>query len=177
MRRVKLKQMNRATAGVQDPVRGDHVYVRRGFRYTHHGIACGDGTVIHYVGPRGTVRHVGRTSIEDFEAGGTVRVKLQRRQLSADEAIEAAESMIGFADYHLTRSNCEHFAAWCSTGRARSMQVERWALAAHGMASFVVLYVASLHIAFAGLAGAGLYALTRARTRPISRADAAVAGT
>lgn len=167
--------MNRATAGVHDPVRGDHIYVRRGFRYTHHGIACGDGTVIHYVGPRGTVRHVGRTSMAKFAAGGAVRVRRHRRHHGADATIEAAESMIGSADYHLTKSNCEHFAAWCSTGRARSTQVQRWALAAHGMASLVVLHVASIHIALAGLAGAGLYALTRPRTRSISARDAAAA--
>ena len=169
--------MNRAIAGVHGPARGDHIYVRRGFHYAHHGIACGDGTVIHYVGPRGTVRQVCRTSMVEFEAGGTARVKLRRRQLSADETIEAAESMIGSADYHLTKSNCEHFAAWCSTGRARSAQVQRWALAAHGTASFVVLQVASIHIAIAGLAGAGLYALTRPRTRSISAPNPAVART
>lgn len=27
--------------------KGDHLYVSRGL-YTHHGIDCGDGTVIHY---------------------------------------------------------------------------------------------------------------------------------
>jgi len=49
--------------------RGDHVYVRRRRHYSHHGIDCGDGTVIHYVGVRRSIRRIVRTSLTEFAAG------------------------------------------------------------------------------------------------------------
>ena len=57
--------------------KGDHLYVqRKGGLYAHHGIDCGDGTVIHYSGeswysPR-SVRH---TSIDAFARGDEIQVR------------------------------------------------------------------------------------------------------
>ncbi|MFT4286021.1 lecithin retinol acyltransferase family protein [Nocardioides sp.] len=127
-------------------VRGDHIYVSRGRRYTHHGIDCGDGSVIHYVGPRGSIRYVARTPLEEFAAGDEVRVRQYKRAVDAEETMRNAESLIGSTDYHLIRNNCEHFAAWCRTGRARSSQVRRWTLAAQGTASVAVTQAAGLHV-------------------------------
>ncbi len=140
--------------------RGDHVYVRRGRRYTHHGIDCGDGTVIHFVGSRGSGRHVGRTSTQVFSAGSPVMIRTYEQRLSPEEAVRNAESRLGSVDYHLVRNNCEHFAAWCCTGRARSSQVRRWALAAQGtLASMFAVQTLGGHLAVLGLASAGAYAL------------------
>ncbi len=138
--------------------RGDHVYVRRGRRYTHHGIDCGDGSVIHYVGPRGTVRRVARTPVEEFAAGSEVLVRTYETRLSADEAIANAESRLGSSGYHLVRNNCEHFAAWCCTGRAASTQVRRWFIGSQGaLATIVTAESAGAHMILLGTAGAGLY--------------------
>lgn len=142
--------------------RGDHLYVRRGRRYTHHGIDCGDGTVIAYVGPRGTVRYVGRTSLESFARGARVRVRDHADRLSPDETVHRAESRLGSVGYSLVRNNCEHFATWCCTGRKASAQVRRWALAVQStLASLVAAESFGAHIVVAGTLGAGLYALTR----------------
>lgn len=139
--------------------RGDHLYVRRGRHYSHHGIDCGDGTVIHYVGPRRKLRYVARTSLETFAKGCEVEQRTYDRRLTADEVVRNAESRIGSVGYHLVRNNCEHFAAWCCTGRARSFQVRRWALAAQGtLATLVAAQPAGLHIVVVGTVGAGLYA-------------------
>jgi hypothetical protein len=139
--------------------RGDHIYVQRGRHYTHHGVDCGDGSVIHYVGPRGPLRHVGRTSLEEFAAGSVVQVRAHVDRLDVETTIENAESRVGSRDYHLVRNNCEHFAAWCCTGRAASSQVRRWALAAQGtFASFVAVQSLGAHLAVLGTVGAGLYA-------------------
>lgn len=150
-------------------VRGDHIYVRRsrrGRRYSHHGIYCGDGTVIHFVGPRRGESRVQRTSLEEFAAGDEVRVRKHRRDVIDPEAtVRNAESVLGQQGFHLVRNNCEHLAAWCRTGRARSVQVQRWALAAQGTASVAVVQVPSVPIVFAGVVGAGLYAYTRPRRR------------
>jgi len=142
--------------------RGDHVFVRRGRRYTHHGVDCGDGRVIHYVGPRGSVREVARTSLVDFAAGSKVKIRTYRDRLSPDETMRNAESRLGSLDYHLVRNNCEHFAAWCCTGRATSSQVRRFMFATNGtVASLVAVQSMGPHVAIAGTMGAGVYALTR----------------
>ena len=143
--------------------RGDHIYVRRGRHYTHHGVDCGDGTVIHYVGPRGSVRHVRQTPVEEFSVGSAVMVRDYEQRLGADEAIRKAESRLGSSGYHLVRNNCEHFAAWCCTGRARSTQVRRWALATQGTVASMVVATQALgtHLALLGTLGAGLYAIAR----------------
>lgn len=139
--------------------RGDHIYARRGARYSHHGIDCGDGSVIHYAGPRGTVRRVARTPWEEFAAGSKVRVRTYRERLDADVTLRNAESRLGEPGYHLMRNNCEHFAAWCATGRASSSQVRRWAIASQGtLASFLAAESLGAHVALVATVGAGLYA-------------------
>ena len=104
--------------------RGDHIYARRGRRYSHHGIDCGDGTVIHYVGARGSDRHVARTPLHEFAAGSDIQVRAYEHRLTAEETIRNAESRLGSAGYHLVRNNCEHFAVWSSTGRAASTRFD-----------------------------------------------------
>lgn len=152
--------------------RGDHLYVRRGRHYTHHGIDCGDGSVIHHVGPRGRLRHIGRTSVETFAAGSDVRVRAHVDRLDPETTVRSAESRMGSRDYHLVRNNCEHFATWCCTGRAASSQVRRWLLAVQGtFASFAAVWLLGAHLAVLGTVGAGLYAFAgplrhRSRRRP-----------
>jgi hypothetical protein len=141
--------------------RGDHIYVRRGRRYSHHGVDCGDGSVIHYVGPRGSERYVARTPLEVFTAGSDVQVRPYAKRLSAEETVLNAESRLGSVGYRLVRNNCEHFAAWCCTGRAASSQVRRWALVTHGTVAWLVTAQSLGHLAVLGTVGAGLYALAR----------------
>jgi hypothetical protein len=140
---------------------GDHLYVRRGLRYSHHGIDCGDGTVIHHIGPRRSLL-VARTSLEEFAVRSKVRVRTYGDRLSAEDAIRNAESRLGSSDYSLVRNNCEHFAAWCCTGRARSAQVRRWVLGLQGaVVTFVAAQSIGAPLALAGTAGAGFVALLR----------------
>ena len=142
--------------------RGDHVYVRRGRRYTHHGIDCGDGSVIHYAGPRGSVRRVARSPIEEFAAGSEVLVRAYETRLSADEAIANAESRLGSSGYHLVRNNCEHFATWASTGAARSGQVRGWAVAApSAFAGIGASEAAGIHLMLLGFLSMCVYAVTK----------------
>ena len=139
---------------------GDHLYVRRGLRYSHHGIDCGDGSVIHHVGPRRS-RYIGRTSIEEFAARSTVRVRTYGERLSAADTVRNAESRLGATDWSLVRNNCEHFAAWCSTGRARSAQVRRWLAVPGVAATFFAALALGAPLALAGAASAGLVAMLR----------------
>lgn len=97
-----------------------------------------------------------------FAAGSEVLVRNYDHQLDADETIRNAESRLGSVDYHLIRNNCEHFAAWCCTGRAVSGQVRRWLLATQGtLATLVATQPMGIHIALLETVSASLYALAR----------------
>jgi hypothetical protein len=141
--------------------RGDHLFVRRR-HYTHHGIDCGDGTVIHFGRKRsGAGRRIERVSREAFARGGEVRVKPHRHRLPVEQILRNAESRLGETNYSLMRNNCEHIATWSVTGRPASKQVRNWAVAAPGAVfSFGFLDTMGLHLLLLGSV-VGLLALRR----------------
>lgn len=107
--------------------RGDQIYVMRPFigldgLYEHHGIDCGDGTVIHYSkSPEpATIR---RTSMAAFAMGNPVFVKPQAVGYIPDVVLDRAERRLGEQQYVLLSNNCEHFATWCKTGQNVSQQL------------------------------------------------------
>ncbi len=117
---------------------GDHIYVRR-FGYSHHGIDCGDGTVIHFSGEPGKGKRsaaIVRSSMESFAQGGKVRTVAYGRRRSRKETVAAARRRVGESGYNLVWNNCEHFSKWCCTGSSRSEQVNNVASGA-GVAAVV----------------------------------------
>ncbi|HEY9646850.1 MAG TPA: lecithin retinol acyltransferase family protein [Chroococcidiopsis sp.] len=122
--------------------RGDQIYVMRPLAgmdelYQHHGIDCGDGTVIHY--RKGDQATISRTSFASFAKGKPVFVKSQPVSFIPDVVIQRAESRLDEQNYNLLTNNCEHFATWCKTGRNESLQLlefgldgARWNTAAIG---------------------------------------------
>jgi len=112
--------------------RGDHIYVDRlGGIYSHHGIDCGDGTVIHYWTDELPLRSsVKRTSLAEFAEGGSIRVRGYADCDAPDRVLRRALGSLGARGFDPLMSNCEHFAVWCKTGRRESAQV-------NSMASFV----------------------------------------
>ncbi|MGL6281093.1 MAG: lecithin retinol acyltransferase family protein, partial [Microcoleaceae cyanobacterium] len=105
--------------------RGDQIYAMRELMnisgvYEHHGIDCGDGTVIHYRKPSETIE---RTSLEIFSQGQRIYVKPYAIRYIADTTIYRAESRLGEREYNLLFNNCEHFATWCVTGINDSKQI------------------------------------------------------
>ncbi|NEQ52567.1 MAG: hypothetical protein F6K11_20915 [Leptolyngbya sp. SIO3F4] len=110
-------------------VRGDQVYVMRdvmGVPYQHHGIDCGDSTVIHYR-KVGTAT-VSRTSTEAFAQGNPVYTLSRPVAFIPDVVIDRAESRLGEQRYNLFFNNCEHFANWCKTGESVSTQLNEFGL-------------------------------------------------
>ena len=106
---------------------GDQIYVYRELLnlegvYEHHGIDCGDGTVIHYRKPSETIE---RTSWEIFKRGNPIYRKKHDQQFCflPDIVIHRAESRLGEQKYHLLFNNCEHFANWCKIGISESKQI------------------------------------------------------
>lgn len=109
--------------------RGDQIYVYREFLtlqgvYEHHGIDCGDGTVIHYRKFENYAR-IERTSLFTFARNQKILLKqyLSGFCFIADDVIKRAESRLGEKNYNLLFNNCEHFATWCKTGLSDSKQV------------------------------------------------------
>ncbi|WP_449418137.1 lecithin retinol acyltransferase family protein [Phormidium nigroviride] len=108
--------------------KGDHIYVDCGV-YTHHGIDCGDGTAIHYIGEslKGVIT---RTSLAEFTSGKQLFVKEYELSDLSDIILLRAKSRLGENKYDLLFNNCEHFATWCKTGKHESEQVNRAATVA-----------------------------------------------
>ncbi|MEH1948085.1 MAG: lecithin retinol acyltransferase family protein [Nostoc sp.] len=110
--------------------KGDHIYVSlwiNGNPFTHHGIDCGDGTVIHYDGQR--ICLLSKTA---FAEGKTIHIK-EYGKCDADEiVVQRAKTRLGEDKYWATSNNCEHFAYYCKTGKHKSEQVNRVVAAGGG---------------------------------------------
>ena len=134
--------------------KGDHLYYYlAGGSFSHHGLDCGDGTVIHYdLTPweklkgsyeRDTSGRVARTSFDEFAQGNEVLIRSYEQStvevFDNQTTMGRAEQRIGDEDYSIFGNNCEHFVVWCKTGVSGSSQVE-----AHAKASTAVLKGAPL---------------------------------
>ncbi|MEL6456557.1 MAG: lecithin retinol acyltransferase family protein [Cyanobacteria bacterium J06623_5] len=109
--------------------RGDQVYAYRdvlGIPYEHHGIDCGDGTVIHY--SKLGEAEIKKTTLETFARGGSVYVKAQPTAFIPENVVSRAESRLGERQYDLFFNNCEHFANWCKTDRSECLQLNNFGL-------------------------------------------------
>ena len=119
--------------GTEELARGEHIYVSRKLRtYSHHGIDCGDGTVIHFTGEPGfrkTGASVARTPIADFAPSSRVRTRQHRKHSATEVVVARAESQLEAKGYNIAFNNCEHFAYWCCTGVNKSRQVQNVAAA------------------------------------------------
>ncbi|WP_439637983.1 lecithin retinol acyltransferase family protein [Spirulina sp.] len=105
---------------------GDQLYVIRPFLnlsgvYEHHGIDCGDGTVIHYRKPSEVVE---RTDRATFTQDQPVYRKTYPTAFIPSVVVQRAISRLGEQRYNLLFNNCEHFATWCKTGVNHSQQVK-----------------------------------------------------
>ncbi|AFZ42646.1 PspA/IM30 family protein [Halothece sp. PCC 7418] len=107
--------------------RGDQIYILEPFvnfqgMYEHHGIDCGDGSVIHLRKYNETIT---RTSFGEFTKSQKVYVKHYPLAFVPDAVVHRAESRLGEkARYNLLFNNCEHFATWCKLGHSHSQQVK-----------------------------------------------------
>jgi hypothetical protein len=82
--------------------RGDHILVHRwGGLYSHHGIDCGDDSVIHLTAAGLAAPSVRRDSLETFAEGGKVEVRnyddFFKAASGADGAIQSASLNLGKA--------------------------------------------------------------------------------
>lgn len=110
--------------------RGDQIYVIIEFLniqgvYEHHGIDCGDGSVIHL---RKRTETIERTPFSAFvnDAKSKVYVRHYPTCFIPNVVVRRAESRLGERKYNLLFNNCEHFATWCKTGVSESQQVKNF---------------------------------------------------
>lgn len=110
--------------------RGDQIYVYRELFnlqevYEHHGIDCGDSTVIHYRKPSETIE---RTSLLTFSRRNQIYVREYHHEFCfiPDVVIGRAANRLGEKKYNFLFNNCEHFATWCKTGISYSVQIENF---------------------------------------------------
>jgi hypothetical protein len=124
----------------------DHIRVRRN-GYWHHGIDCGDGTVIHYSGTlwRSIDAAIVRSPMAEFALGRPVEVVELCAAEDADAVLGRAMARLGEAQYHVVFNNCEHFAHWCTAGVHHSKQVRR-AIKRTAKVAAAAVAVAALHV-------------------------------
>ena len=112
---------------------GDHIFVYN-WGYSHHGIDCGDGKVIHFdFDPRRKLlstilnrdlSQIRETTLEEFSRGRTVHVRQYDQCDDPQTVVARARSRVGESGYHLFGNNCEHFSVWCKSCIHESTQVE-----------------------------------------------------
>lgn len=143
--------------------RGDHIWVIRPLKYTHHGIDCGDGIVIHFTGEPGKKNEaaISRTPMAEFALDSIVHLREYSQKDDGDTVIERAESKLDSKEYNLVTNNCEHFATWCCTGRTASQQVRMaTSLTSSGAAAATTIGATAGVVgavgSVAGLSGAGI---------------------
>ena len=105
--------------------KGDHIRSPRGI-YWHHGIDCGDGTVIHYSGGLSRKTHaiIQSSPLDEFAEHNAIEIVDHCYAFPTDQVVARAQSRLGECRYSLAFNNCEHFAVWCKTGDHLSEQIE-----------------------------------------------------
>lgn len=141
---------------------GTHLKVaRRG--YSHHGLATGEGTVVHYSGLADGLRAgpVEEVSLAQFAGGRAIKViEHAEREYGGVASVERARSRTGEGAYRVDANNCEHFVLWAIQGLHESRQVERGTVgfktASSAAAGKGALMVVGATGQVAGLSGPGI---------------------
>lgn len=142
----------RSTAAMPRLSPGDHVKVDCG--YWHHGVVVGPDTIIHFSGVNAgkAQASIRLATLADFAGGREVITVQYGRRHDAETTVALAWAALGRGGYDLAQDNCEHFARYCCTGTARSLQVEN----AVGAAGTGMVTFAAAPAAVAGVAALGV---------------------
>lgn len=104
---------------------GTHLKVKLGV-YEHHGIACGDGNVVHF--GRGIFdidnAVIEQVDLETFSQSRPIVVVDSKIEFPPEEVVRRATSRLGERSYDLWSNNCEHFANWSRSGDHSSPQID-----------------------------------------------------
>lgn len=139
---------------------GSHIKTSR-MGYSHHGIYCGDGKVVHYAGfaqafNKGILEV---TTLKKFLGNEVdcyiVRYPANKVMFSPQRIVRRALGRVGEDSYNLAFNNCEHFACWCVTNKSESKQVKTVLLhSTVTLASYKTINISKLVSATAGTGAA-----------------------
>ncbi|ACK68235.1 NC domain-containing protein [Rippkaea orientalis PCC 8801] len=136
--------------------KGDHIYIQC-LGFDHHGIDCGDDTVIHYSGSiKGGTGKIVRELKSKFANRKLIRVKTYGNKYSPDLIVQRAEFRLKNSHkegYNLVFNNCEQFAYDCTQGQPDSWQLKHGAMAFVGGASVAVLNPVTTTVSAGGILG------------------------
>jgi hypothetical protein len=111
-------------------MKGDQIYVLcdtniLAYQHTfqHHGIDCGDGTVIHFSKRRGKIVQDPMCRFKSISKDGVIRTYNSKKCYSPSVIVQRAMNKLGETEYNLGLNNCEHFASWCRTDQWESQQI------------------------------------------------------
>ncbi|MCC5656127.1 lecithin retinol acyltransferase family protein [Nostoc sp. XA010] len=109
---------------------GDHIYCRiyhNDKSPYHHGIDCGNDTVIHYQNnyKDGKDRIIRWVSMTEFTKNRKIYIKKHDKCDPPIVVFMRAKRRLGEESYNIFYNNCEHFAHYCKTGEPISPQVEK----------------------------------------------------
>jgi hypothetical protein len=137
-------------------VRGDHIFVYR-MGYSHHGIDCGGGRVIHFdstpwrklMSVTGWPRpcSIREVSLDEFTRGHEFHVRPYQSCDDPEAVIQRARSRLNEKSYDLLENNCEHFAVWCKTGRPESTQIRAVQRSTHQLSKAATIAAFGLRLA------------------------------
>ncbi|OYD93777.1 hypothetical protein CDG76_17515 [Nostoc sp. 'Peltigera membranacea cyanobiont' 210A] len=109
---------------------GDHIYCsiyNNSKSPYHHGIDCGNDTVIHY---KNNYKH-GKDGIilwvpmNEFAKNRKIYIKKYDKSDPPLVVFMRAKRRLGEKNYNIFYNNCEHFAHYCKTGKPISPQVDK----------------------------------------------------
>ena len=133
-----FKTTNKTIFFIYELTKGDHIKFKRGI-YSHHAVVVdvyvdtNSYKVIHFTGEK---RSGGAAEITEeilkFEMEEITLIRYRYGRLSKRITVKRAYDLLNIQEtstraiiYNILVNNCEHFATWCVTGEAESIQVNK----------------------------------------------------
>ena len=133
-----FKTTNKTIFFIYELTKGDHIKFKRGIYY-HHAVVVdvyvdtNSYKVIHFTGEKrsDTPAEI-KEEILKFKIGEIIRIRYRYGRLSKRITVKRAYDLLNIQEtstraiiFNILVNNCEHFATWCITGEAKSVQVNK----------------------------------------------------
>lgn len=129
-----FKTTNKTIFFIYELTKGDHIKFKRGI-YSHHAVVVdvyvdtNSYKVIHFTGEKKSGRAAEITEeILKFEIEKITLIRYRYGRLGRHITVKRAYDLLTSTRtiiYNILVNNCEHFATWCVTGEAESIQVNK----------------------------------------------------
>ena len=97
---------------------GSHLITPR-IGYQHHGLYIGNEQVIHFTNHS----RIEIVSLSEFTDGNGYDTQSFHSKFSRTEIVDRAKSRLGYENYNVIFSNCEHYVSWCIHDKPISKQI------------------------------------------------------